>query len=63
MSEQKSLTKVQAIMRYFSDPEGKRGIISAKPSLAEMKALSREDRDELAMLAAVELGVDIAVSP
>lgn len=63
MSEQKSLTKVQAIMRYFSDPEGKRGIPSDKPSLAEMKALSREDRDELAMLAAVELGVDIAVSP
>lgn len=45
------LKKAVAIKRYFqSDPHGR------KVTLEELKALSSEDRLELAQLAVVELG-------
>lgn len=60
MTETNKLTRVQAIMRYFNDPEGEQGIPSAKPTLPEMKALSREERDELAEMAAKELSLELS---
>lgn len=47
------LTRIQVIKRFFEADGGK------KLGMQELKALSNEDKDELATLAAKELGVEV----
>ena len=52
--EKKIITPMKAIKTYFEG--GKHG---KKVEMAEFKKLSKDDRKELAELAAVELGMEI----
>ena len=53
-----AMTNVAAINRFFSEPCAS-GADSAKPSMGEMRALTKGDREELGALCAAELGATI----
>ncbi len=52
-----TISKVAAIKRYFELDGGR------QLKMDELKQLTAEDREELAKLAAKELGVELAPSP
>ena len=51
------MSKMKAIREYFEKDNGR------KVSLAELKALTPEDREELSTLAATELGIELTDNP
>jgi hypothetical protein len=55
--EKVKMSKLKAIRNYFEADGGR------KVTLSELKALTTEDKDELAPLAAAELGVELTETP